>query len=142
MKRIALFTVVLLGLVIGAASPADAAWSFWARMSGASEVPAASGDPDATGIALLSLKRGGKLCYVLHVKNVDGTINAAHLHLGAVGQDGPVVAPLAAPVGGNVAACTRLGRSLARSLARHPSWYYVNVHSTTYPDGALRGQLY
>jgi hypothetical protein len=147
MKRIALFTVVLLGFLIGAASPAAAAGpgnsaSLWARLSGANEVPAGTGDPDASGLALLSLKRNGQLCYVLHVTKVDGMVNAAHIHTGRAGKEGPVAVTLTAPRRGNVATCTWVGRRLAWAIWAHPSWFYVNVHSTTYPDGAARGQLH
>ena len=30
---------------------------------------------------------------------------------------------------------------LTRDIRRHPSRYYVNVHTADFPDGAIRGQL-
>ncbi|MDG6104411.1 CHRD domain-containing protein [Dactylosporangium aurantiacum] len=131
------------GVTPAAAAPAPRSVSLSAYLSGAQEVPKGKGDPDATGIALLQLHRDGRLCYVLRVRNVGGDIDAAHLHRGRPGKNGPVSAPLAAPVwSGSVAACTRVGDRLAWRLRDDPERYYVNVHSSAYPDGALRGQLH
>jgi hypothetical protein len=82
------------------------------------------------------------MCYHIRVRNVTGDIDALHLHVGAAGHDGPVGVALPAPVqSGRIAACTSIGRDLARRIWTRPSHYYLNVHSTTYPDGAVRGQL-
>jgi hypothetical protein len=39
-------------------------------------------------------------------------------------------------------ACTQLTGKLARRLRDDPGRYYLNVRSSAYPDGALRGQLH
>ncbi len=92
------------------------------------------------------------LCYVLTVEGVEPA-TAAHIHEGARGENGPVVANLAAPADGDAADCltegevgpgTTLkfptGETVAEILA-HPQNYYVNVHNAEYPGGAIRGQL-
>lgn len=132
-----------LGTPAAAATQSHRSKSLAAYLTGAQEVPADSGDPDATGIALFSLKPNGKLCYVIHVRKVDGDVNGAHIHVGLPGEEGTVRVTLAAPVwSGSVAACTKIGLQLASRLWRNPARFYVNVHSTTYPDGAVRGQLH
>jgi hypothetical protein len=135
--------VLIVGATPAAAAPTPRTVSLGAYLTGKQEVPKGKGDPDATGIALLQLHRDGRLCYVLHVRNVDGTIDAAHIHAGRPGKNGPVSAALAAPVwSGSVATCTQLTGRLAWRLRENPGRYYVNVHSSAYPDGALRGQLH
>lgn len=132
------------GVTPAAAAPAaPRSVSLAAYLTGGQEVPKGKGDPDATGVALLQLYRDGRLCSVIHVRNVGGDIDAAHIHRGRPGKNGPVSAPLAAPTwSGSVAACTRVGDRLAWRLRDAPERYYVNVHSSAYPDGALRGQLH
>src|SRR5262245_16403033 len=107
--RIALSVGVTAALVLGLAAPAYAApnESFIARLTGANELPAGTGDPDATGVGLFRIKAGsGKVCYVIHVRNVAGSVSGAHLHAGKADEEGAVVAELDPPVNnGSVAAC-------------------------------------
>jgi hypothetical protein len=35
----------------------------------------------------------------------------------------------------------RRPRGLVRQILQHPGLFYVNVHTTTYPDGAISGML-
>jgi hypothetical protein len=126
-----------------AAAPGPDTLDLGTYLTGKQEVPKNSGDPDATGIALLTLYRNGRLCYVVRVRNVTGDITAAHIHEGLPGRDGPVAAPLAVPSWfGSVAMCTDIGAKLAKRIWAAPHRYYLNVHSSTHPDGALRGQLH
>lgn len=133
------------GLVVGPlGTPAAAARTkgLTAVLLGANEV--GQGDPNASGVALFDVRTGsGKLCYVIWIRNVDGIVDGAHLHLGDAGENGEMVAELDAPVWwGSVAACTNVGSTLAKAVWKSPQDYYVNIHSTAYPDGAVRGQLH
>ena len=131
------------GVTPAAAAPAPRGVSLGAYLTGGQEAPKGKGDSDATGIALLQLYRDGRLCSVIHVRNAGGDIDAAHIHRGRPGKNDPVSVPLAAPAwSGSVAACTKAGDRLARRLRDDPERYYVNVHSSAFPDGALRGQLH
>jgi hypothetical protein len=54
---------------------------------------------------------------------------------------GSTLAPLPA-LGGTAHGCVAdVPRALVRAIAQTPSSYYVNVHSSEFPDGAIRGQL-
>jgi len=95
------------------------------------------------------------LCYVLEVDKIaelgeaPGNGRAAHIHAGAKGTNGPVEVNLAWPQDGQAADCLTEGEAgkglepgeVQRILA-NPSWYYVNVHNTKFPNGAIRGQLH
>jgi hypothetical protein len=114
-----------------------------AFLSGAQEVPTGTGDPDGSGVALFDIKpQQGKICYVIWVKNVDGDITGAHIHLGRPGHEGPHVVDLAPPIHGASVGCNWIGRRLAYQLWFRSTRFYVNVHSTKYTDGAVRGQLF
>jgi hypothetical protein len=114
-----------------------------ARLSGANEVPG-PGDPDATGAAKVAANIGQRrICFDLSIANVTD-VTAAHIHKGAVGVAGPVVVPLTPlpAVGETAHGCVNgLDKALVKDILKHPSDYYVNVHSSDYPAGAARGQL-
>ena len=57
-------------------------------------------------------------------------------------MNGPVVVPLAPPSEGTVNACTTgVDPQLIKSIIQNPQDYYVNVHNSDFPAGAIRGQL-
>jgi CHRD domain-containing protein len=88
--------------------------------------------------------RGTQVCYGLSVSGI-GKPLAAHIHKAPRNRSGDIVLPLTSiPTSGNpgsAAACVTAPRSLARDLLKHPSRYYVNVHTQRFPAGAIRGQL-
>lgn len=121
------------------------------------------GDPDGRGeFYVFGIDSVGPtdnsrvLCYNLQVKRIaeleltPGNGRAAHIHKGKAGENGPVVANLAWPQDGQAADCLDarlrpaqfpLGDSVVADIKANPQNYYVNVHNTAYPDGAIRGQL-
>ena len=121
------------------------------------------GDPDGRGefyvFAIDSV--GGTdnskvLCYNLQVKRIaelelaPGQGRAAHIHKGKAGENGPVVANLAWPQDGQAADCLDarlrpaqfpIGDAVVADILANPDDYYVNVHNTEHPGGAIRGLL-
>ena len=109
-------------------------------LSGAAEVPG-PGDPDGTGEFVARINPGqGQLCYELDVDDVDD-ITGAHIHLGGRDEAGPVVVALETPDDDDSQGCLAVDREVAMAMIRNPEGYYVNVHNTEYPAGAVRGQL-
>jgi hypothetical protein len=119
-----------------------------ARLLGANEVPPA--DPDGRGRAFVRA-RGDTVCFDLSWRNVAPVV-AAHIHAGARGVNGPVVVPFfgdpAGPavfppeVSGADGCIHGLDRNLVKAIRKHPGRYYVNVHTTEFRPGAIRGQLH
>jgi hypothetical protein len=100
-------------------------------------------EPNATGTALLRiLKDKATVCYRLHAANVTLPTTAAHIHKGAAGVNGPVVVPFTAPgADGNSSGCQTSTPEIVNDILGNPSGFYVNVHTTEHPAGAIRSQL-
>lgn len=164
------------GLVVGGAGLAGAGHLnplLEADLDGRSEVVSDAksnkivGDPNGSGegyvFGIDDDTRGGvvtenddTLCYVLIVEGIDeleltpGNGRMAHIHRGAEGENGPVVANLAWPQDGQSADCLSEDEAgkfptgeagIVQDILAHPDEYYFNVHNNEYPGGAIRGQL-
>jgi hypothetical protein len=140
-------TATLVAGMLAAATPAGAV-RLNTEMDGASEVPG-PGDPDGTGVARVRVNvRAQRVCYAISVENITLPAVAAHIHRGAVGVAGPPRVTLNNPteVGGSGVGLAfgcegDVNRSLLRRIRANPARFYVNVHTSDYPDGAIRGQL-
>lgn len=109
-------------------------------MSGANEVPPVV--TTATGVALLRLTTDRKLYSKVTVTDlpVGDALTMAHIHRGATGVNGNVLVPLCATAADfGVSKITQLDEATASALRTEA--LYVNVHSTTWPDGVIRGQI-
>jgi hypothetical protein len=145
---IVLMAALLVALPLGGVALGGDQRVFETDLTGAEEAPG-PGDTDATGSALIKLPRAngrGPLCFKLDWTGIDGTVTAAHIHSGAIGVAGPVVIPLfveqSLPGTGDSHGCIQgVDRALTMDIGQNPTNYYVNVHSTVFPAGAIRGQL-
>ncbi len=112
-----------------------------ANLNGRAEVPG-PGKLNARGSANLTINAGqNRACYTVRYRNI-ANATMAHVHRGAVDVSGPPVITLRMAGPGRFQGCDRIARPLARDLIRRPGRFYVNVHSTAFPDGAIRGQLH
>ena len=151
MKQRRLFATLLLAAIaaLAIAGPASAAKlgvadqggrQLTTTLTGEQEVPV-KGDPDGIGFATVTVNPGqGVLCYELSVSGI-ARATAAHIHEAPPGVAGPVVVELLPPTDGSSGGCVDVGRALAKEILQDPADYYVNVHNTEFPGGALRGQL-
>jgi hypothetical protein len=125
---------------------------FTAKLSGKEEVPP-NGSP-STGFAWVKIT-DDKIRYEVNVTDMD-KVNAAHIHLAEAGKNGPVVLTLfkggpTEQVNGtlgeaNVTASNLEGPMKGKDVtdlvtAIKNGTMYVNVHTTDFPDGEIRGQL-
>lgn len=142
-----------------AALHADAPHSFTAHASGSEEVP--PNGSNAQGQAIFSVSEDGtEIHYRLIVANIEN-VSQAHIHLAPAGQNGGVVvwlypsgppaqlipgrtdgilaegvitdASLVGPLAGST-----LNDLLVQMQAENT---YVNVHTTQFPGGEVRGQI-
>jgi hypothetical protein len=113
-----------------------------AYLRGSREVPG-PGDPDGVGRALLGLNvRLAKICYELTARKILLPATGAHIHVGTSSQSGDIVVSLNPPNANGVSrGCVNAPRSLIRMIRNNPSKYYVNIHTTDFMGGAIRGQI-
>lgn len=114
----------------------------FAGLLGESEVPG-PGDPDAVGFAaVFTTDTPGQLCVLMFVDGLGSAATGAHIHEAARGQSGPAVVTLETPGEETFPAnCYDADETLIADITADPSAYYVNVHTTDHPTGAIRGQL-
>jgi len=115
--------------------------AFNVTLTGENEAPA--GDPVGTGTAMVRARRGqAQLCFTFDVRDITLPSAGAHIHKAAAGSDGPIVVPLVAPgAGGTSRGCVAASRAVIAGILSSPAGYYVNVHTTDFAAGAIRGQL-
>jgi len=105
-------------------------------LSGANEVP--PNRSDATGTSAIVIGADKSVGGSVWVSGMMPT--AAHVHLAAAGKNGPVIVPLTKSGDSWVPAATA-----KLTDAQYASYLagdlYVNVHSSTFPGGEVRGQL-
>ena len=128
-------------------------WSreYYVALSGAAVVDSGGntdqGDPDGSGQTYLSLSADpaleSSLCWITEVEGVAGVVTGAHLHAGEAGTNGAIVAtlePLASD-GMGVVCVPHDDLAAIQAVIDHPTAFYIDVHTSEFPDGALRGQV-
>ena len=144
--------VVVLVSILVAGTAVAAKRTYTASLKGSHEVPA--NDSKAAGEAIVRISKDrSAVYYKLIVANIDGVV-AAHIHCAPDGVNGPVGVPLheSSPidpngilaedtitsVGANACGLADVG-DLVELIESGNA--YVNVHTTTFPPGEIRGQL-
>jgi hypothetical protein len=150
-KVFAVLAVGVLGLALGPVADAQdrAPTTFVAVLSAENEVPGcpAGEESGAGGRAIVRIDEDtGEITYRVVAQRLPGTIAGspgAHIHVGGAGEVGPVVQALelTGRERGLVATGTATNPALAEAIVADPANYYVNVHTTVCPEGAIRGQL-
>jgi serine/threonine-protein kinase len=110
--------------------------TFSVALSSSAEVPK-SISSTSSGTVKVTIK-GTSVCWDFTLTGVQEP-NAAHIHKGNASVSGPVVVPLGS--GFKPKGCTTATAASVKEILADPASYYVNVHSLTFPDGAVRGQL-
>ncbi|MGH9984525.1 MAG: CHRD domain-containing protein [Nitrososphaeraceae archaeon] len=129
---------------------------FTAKLFGDMEVPPI--ETNATGLAeFRPILNENTVTYTLNVTDIDN-VTAAHIHSGEQGQNGPIVVTLFKPdmptpkmvsgllSEGDISADNLEGPLAGKQLSEllssmHSMGVYVNIHTTHYLDGEIRGQI-
>ena len=146
---VATLVVGVMGITCGPLMAQEGRGALFAVLSGGNSVSddgdANSGDRHGHGSATVIVLGIDSLCYAVLVNLID-TPFAMHIHEAFAGSNGPVVIPLTPPDSGNpgaISGCiTDIDPALLRALLVRPARFYVNVHNSTFPGGAMRGQLH
>jgi CHRD domain len=148
LRRLALLTAVALSVILVLPNVAFAARNpLFAALNGQNEIgqdgERGAGDNNGGG-SFSAVIKGQQLCYGLAVRDI-GNPTMARIYRGGRNTNGPNLVTLTHPETGDPGAssgCTMIDQSLIRQIRRNPGRYYVNVHNSAYPGGAIRGQLF
>ena len=100
-----------------------------------------TGDPDGRGMVELKIDPGRKqVCYEFELSGLSTPL-MAHIHAGPPLSNGPPVVTLFTGPGVPLDGCVTWLRGQLAEIVANPSSFYVNIETTEFPDGALRGQL-
>jgi hypothetical protein len=113
------------------------------ELTGKAEVPG-PGDPDGMGKASVFLNQeAGTVCFMLSASDITLPGTGAHIHIGRAGVAGDIVVDLVPPDESGISAgCTEgVDPALIEAIIARPAAYYVNIHTSDFPAGAIRGQL-
>jgi Cu/Zn superoxide dismutase len=146
----ALAAAVAATAVLAVPATAAAPSKLSATLNGKSEVPKSTSK--ATGKATFTISSSGKsIAYTLSAKGLTGQPQAAHIHLGAPGQAGPVMIaiatkPFTLPKSGKLTSkqftkVTGASTFSAALKAIRAGKTYVNIHTAKNPGGEIRGQI-
>lgn len=157
--RFSLFLLIAGALITLSASALAQGRNFQAHLSGGEEVPPA--DTRAQGQAIFQLSKDGNgLRYKLIAANIENILQA-HIHLAPAGENGPIVVwlyPSGPPpvliegrfqgvlAEGTITAANLIGLLAGQALDALIEEFesgnaYVNVHTSQFPGGEIRGQV-
>ncbi len=150
--------LLAVGLAVAAASaPAKADFEAAATLLGSSERPTPNNSPGIGYADVVYRAVADTLTYTVTFSGLTAPALVAHIHVGSIDQAGPVVLPFTHPgppsatsgtfsgtlmnsdiINSATTGLTDIAQIAAQILAGNA---YVNIHSSTYPGGEIRGQL-
>ena len=100
------------------------------------------GQPGASGTTEMRLNSGQEeICFTTEASGLTSPVVGAHIHRAPVGRAGPIVVPFTPDAPGVGTGCVFASRELIKEIRQNPENFYVNVHTSAFPAGAIRGQL-
>jgi hypothetical protein len=117
-------------------SPSDSGDKFYALLSGDNQVPAVGSMGSGTAALVYEY---GVISVYMTVANLQGNITGIHIHLGDSATNGAVIVVLPAMDSINGTFLLPLNYTVMYQL--YTQGLYINVHTTAYPNGEIRGQI-
>ncbi|WP_160352119.1 CHRD domain-containing protein [Sphingorhabdus profundilacus] len=146
-KNVAIaFAIVLPSLMAGCATLEEGvveavAETHRASLSGR-EVVTSTGDRDGSAQAEVSIANTlDQICYDINKINNIADITSVSINRGLRGQTGPAVLTFSRANEGGWKNCVKRSEWLEDSLEWKPGNYYIQISTTEFPQGAIRGQL-
>ena len=141
LRSLSLFVFVL-ALVGSVAEPAAARGGPAPLALSADSVVPGPGDFAASGTFKVNVRRN-EVRFEVTVDNLAGVIQTIALYRGAAGSDGPMVLRLSPSEIGipGLLGYVPVSRELGREISRYPEAFYMEIRTSAYSNGALRGQL-
>ncbi len=128
-----LSTLILLSIFSSAQA---AVVQFNVLLSGSAEVPG-PGDANGSGLALLRIDNvANTINWNITTNDIALPITGAHIHQAVEGASGPIVVDFNGQLSGSNLYDADLASVLADSHG-----FYVNIHTSEFGGGAIRGQL-
>jgi hypothetical protein len=114
-----------------------------ASLNATQEVPAPTGDVSAArGVFSATVTKadaGAVVTWQLTFSGLSGPAGAAHIHIGAPGQSGPVSVPLCGPCESPASGTANVDATVLGALQTGGA--YANIHTAANAPGEIRGQL-
>ena len=142
MNRLLQVAACLLVLLISVPAVAQ---TYGALLTGSQEVPG-PGDPDGFGTATVTINPDNSITATITVARIGSNITGAHIHPGVAGVAGDVLVGFTSSTtsfqnGVLNATVPSVPVDTLNAIRANPSAFYVNVHTSEFPGGAVRGQL-
>jgi hypothetical protein len=110
--------------------------TYEATLKGTNEVP--SNASAAIGLATLTYNPNTKLFTIVVTHNL-AAVTGGHIHKGATGINGEVVFPFLSTT--SPIDYTSVALTATQISDLNAGLYYVNLHTASFPNGEIRGQL-
>lgn len=131
--------MVLGALMVTPASAGGGPTRLFASMNG-DKVQPGPGDQDGLGRGQFKINLNrDQFCYRIGLQNT-ADVTGGHIFEAPAGQTGPSVIDLQVDDNGGKG-CTAVADNILRQIAMNPHDYYVQISTTVFPNGAVRGQL-
>ncbi len=122
--------------------------TFYVALSGDQEVGTEGSEEGTATVRVTVDPRGGVVRFknlaakLLFIREDEFAPTKFHIHQGAAGVNGDVVVDLTELANqGQTSGRIKIDPALAQDIVEDPAGFYVNYHTISFPQGAVRGQL-